>query len=316
MIGGPARSVGRPSPGGAAGRDNAVVQSAYEYIDVIRPPRLRAGDHVRLVSPGSAPSPAEVSRTTEVLTGLGLRVSVGSHALELPGPDADRVEDINQALRDTGIRALIAVGGGRGAHRIADDLDFAAAAAFPKLLAGAGTTILHLVLWERSGLSGVYGSPFDESFAAAVTSTDPAVLASRVAEPTAALTTTGRASGVLLGGDQDMVAMANGWALPSLHGAILLLDGHRLRPGDVDRQLTMLHRAGRLGGVRGVAVGRYAEAGPEVLDDLRERLGALGVPVLGGLPTGVGAGRVAIPVGAPAVLDADAGTLTVESAVR
>jgi muramoyltetrapeptide carboxypeptidase len=49
---------------------------------------------------------------------------------------------------------------------------------------------------------------------------------------------------------------------------------------------------------------------------LAERLGDLGVPVLGGLPIGHGVGQVTVPVGVPAVLDADAGTLTAEPAVR
>jgi muramoyltetrapeptide carboxypeptidase len=38
--------------------------------------------------------------------------------------------------------------------------------------------------------------------------------------------------------------------------------------------------------------------------------------VLGGLPIGHGVGQVTVPVGVPAVLDADAGTLTAEPAVR
>jgi muramoyltetrapeptide carboxypeptidase len=38
--------------------------------------------------------------------------------------------------------------------------------------------------------------------------------------------------------------------------------------------------------------------------------------VLGGLPVGHGADQLTVPVGVPATLDVDAGTLTVEPAVR
>ena len=293
------------------------MQSAYEYVDVVRPPRLRAGDQVRLVSPAGAAGPADVAKATRLLEELGLRVSVAAHAHA--GSDEQRVEDVNEALRDTGVRALIATRDCRAVHRVADDLDFTAAAAFPKLLVGFGEhTILHLVLWERAGVAGVYGTPFDDSFASAVFATDPVHLHPRPGEPTAALTTSGRAAGVLLGGDHALVVTAGGWALPSLHGAILLLHGHDLRPADVDRQLTMLHRSGRLDGVRGVAVGRYASEPRDdraVLDVLRDRLGRLGVPVLGGLPVTDDDARTAIPIGTRAVLDADAGLLTIEAAV-
>ena len=53
-----------------------------------------------------------------------------------------------------------------------------------------------------------------------------------------------------------------------------------------------------------------------IADVLADRLGDLGVPVLGGLPIGHGYGQVTVPVGVPATLDVAAGTLTVEPAVR
>jgi len=40
------------------------------------------------------------------------------------------------------------------------------------------------------------------------------------------------------------------------------------------------------------------------------------VPVIGGLPVGHGVGQLTVPVGAPATLDATAGTLIVAPAVR
>ncbi|WP_250007333.1 LD-carboxypeptidase [Actinoplanes sp. M2I2] len=285
------------------------MPNAYEYVDVIRPPRLRAGDQVRLVSPAGSPQRAEVERVTRRLQSLGLTVSVGAHTLGTGG-DENRIADIDEALRDRSIKAIIDVGGG-SAHRIAGDLDFATAAHLPTLLVSREGTILHLAFWERAGLAGVYGDP-GRSFVAAAFGAEPIRVRSEPDTPTAGLTTTGRASGILLGGDQEQITTAAGWVLPSLHGAILLLEARGLTATQIDRQLTMLERAGRLTGLRGVAVGRYTECGPgPVLDVLRDRLTALGVPVLGGLPFG----RDAVPIGTPATVDADAGTLTIEPAV-
>jgi muramoyltetrapeptide carboxypeptidase LdcA involved in peptidoglycan recycling len=83
-----------------------------------------------------------------------LVVEVGTHALDelkyLAGTDANRLADLNHAIRDPGIRAIVATRGGKGAYRIADGLDFAALAADPKLLIGfSEITILHLAIWKN-----------------------------------------------------------------------------------------------------------------------------------------------------------------------
>lgn len=312
------------------------MTSPHRHADVVRPPRLRPGDQVRLVSPASTPRREDVDGTTRFLEGLGLHVTVAAHAFDelgyLAGTDENRLDDVNRALRDPEVKAIIATKGGKGAYRIAGDLDFAAAAQHPKLLIGfSEITVLHLALWNQCRLAGIHGAPFEESWAGAasarsfldaVFTTNPTVV-HRGSEPTGRLTTTGRASGILLGGNQDLVAIAAGWALPSLNGAILLLEAYNLRLGHIDRQLTMLHKSGRLDGVRAIAVGQYTACDPSpgdqgdwtAIDVLRDRLNRLDVPILGGLPIGHGDSPIAVPVGTPATLDADAGTLTIQSAV-
>jgi muramoyltetrapeptide carboxypeptidase len=80
------------------------------------------------------------------------------------------------------------------------------------------------------------------------------------------------------------------------------------------------NRAGHLNGILGIAIGQFTRCntadGWTVVDVLRDRLSALGVPVLGGLPLGHGPNAIAFPVGTEAVLDADRRTLTAVSAVR
>jgi muramoyltetrapeptide carboxypeptidase len=109
-----------------------------------------------------------------------------------------------------------------------------------------------------------------------------------------------------------------GAGLPDLAGAIVVLDDVRiLGLGQVDRQLTHLRNAGAFDGIRGVAVGRFTgfetlvDRNWTVLNVLRDQLSSLGVPVLGGLPLGPGPGAVPIWLGRNAVLDTEAGTLTV-----
>jgi muramoyltetrapeptide carboxypeptidase len=83
---------------------------------------------VRIVSPASPPSRDGVARGVELLTSWGLRAELGEHVFDqwgyMAGTDEDRTADLNAAFRDPGVRAIIATGGGKGAYRIVDDLDY------------------------------------------------------------------------------------------------------------------------------------------------------------------------------------------------
>jgi len=310
--------------------------------DALLPPKLKAGDRVVFVSPASPVSEQRVESAANVLRTLGLTVEYGKHVYDmdgtldyLAGRDEDRMADINDALRDPGIKAIIATRGGKGAYRIADGLDFEAARKHPKLLIGfSETTILHMALLKKCGLVGIHGAPWDESFGKetaesfvkAATTTDPITIRATTNEPTHVLTTSGRAEGVLIGGNQDSIATGAGWMLPKFDEAILLVEATNLRLGHIDRQLTMLIKTGIIQNIAGVAIGQYTECGSATdpttdvrcteIDILRDRFGRLGVPILGGLPIGHGKHPIAVPIGTKTILDADTGTVTVAAGVR
>lgn len=263
----------------------------------------------------------------ETLAGWGLRPELGEHALDrrgfLAGSDEDRLADVNAALRDPGVRAVVAATGGAGAYRIVDGLDLAAVRADPKPVVGfSDITNLHLALWTATGSAGVHGcvgtgGRTDESCRRLLFETEPITL---WAEPSP-VTVAGRATGVLVGGNAVAVSNFLGAGLPRLDGVMLCLEGPQ-NP-HFDRMLWGMSRAGLLDGIRGVAIGdltglepSVAEPGPDqVVAVVCERLGGLGVPILGGLPFGHVADQVCLPVGVDATLDAHAGTLTADSAV-
>ncbi len=301
-----------------------------------KPPRLKPGDTVRMVSPASAPGRGHIAEATAYLESLGLRVQLGRHAFDkfgyLAGKDEDRLEDLNDAIRDPQVDAILATRGGKGAYRIADRMDFEAMRAHPKLLIGfSEITILHLALYKHCRIASLHGASWTESFsrvstaslAQAMCRTEAITLEMNRGEATSELTTRGATKGRLLGGNQDMIATANGWMMPDLDDAILLLEAFNLRIGHIDRQLTMLRNSGCLDSLAGIAIGQYTQCGTPNPDSedwtpvevLRDRLGGLGIPILGGLPVGHGANPIAVPLGTEALLDADAGKLIVESGV-
>ncbi len=303
------------------------------------PRRLHAGDLVALVAPSGAVPPERAIAAADVLTGWGLRVRMGEHALGrhtyFSGTDDQRLADLNAALRDDEVRGVLCLRGGYGAQRIVDRLDLDAVRADPKLVLGfSDITALHLALWIGAGLPTVHGptvTQFDRG-AASLTATacrqalmtgDPVTVTADETETTSPVRVPGRAEGRLLGGNLTLLATSAGTAhRPDLRGAILLLEEVAEEPYRVDRLLVQLARAGWLDGLAGVAVGQFTDCGtadvhqPTVTEVLTERLGSLGVPVLGGLPIGHGPQQVAVGLGVPATLDAEAGTLVVQAVGR
>lgn len=301
----------------------------------LHPATLRPGDTLALVSP-SGPVPAErVEAAVSVLTGWGLAPRVYPHVLArhgyFGGTDEQRLGDLNDALGDPEVRAVLCTRGGYGAQRITDRVDLDAVRRDPKLVMGfSDITALHLALWRGARLATVHGpvaAQFDKGADSptalgarhALMSGEPVVVAADPAEDTHRVRTTGQAAGTLLGGNLSLLVSTLGTPhLPDLTGAILLIEDVGEYPYRVDRMLTHLRRSGALDQLAGIAVGQFtdcADAWPVTIADvLTDRLLDLGLPVLGGLPIGHGTQHTAVPLGTHAVLDADTGTLTVAPA--
>jgi muramoyltetrapeptide carboxypeptidase len=308
-----------------------------DHCPVLRPNRLRPGDTVALVSPSGPVPPERLAAAVEVITGWGLLPRVYPHGLArhgyFGGTDEQRLGDLNAALADPQVRAVLCTRGGYGMQRIVDQVDFDAVRADPKLVLGfSDITALHLSLWQHARLATVHGpvaAQFDkgaDSITAlgarrALMTDDAIVVAADPAEPTVAVRTSGRAQGPLLGGNLAMLTSTIGTPhLPDLTGAILLIEDVGEFPYRVDRMLTHLSRSGILDAVAGIAVGQFTDCADgwpvTAADVLAERLLGTGLPVLGGLPIGHGDQHYAVGLGVDSILDVDAGTLTVAAVAR
>ncbi|MEV6205891.1 LD-carboxypeptidase [Kitasatospora sp. NPDC051914] len=301
-----------------------------------RPRRLTAGDRVALVAPSGPIDPQRLADGTALLRSWGLEVAPGEHLLDrhpvhgyLAGTDADRAADFRRAWLDPGTAAVICARGGYGVQRMVDLIDWdELRTAPPKILVGfSDVTVLHEAVCLRLGLPTLYGpmgtaAAFlgDPATAEHLRRTlfEPAttrILTSATAEPLVP----GRAAGTTAGGCAALLATDRGApsARNSFAGTILLLEDVNELPYRLDRTLTQLLRTGALDGVAGIALGSWEGCGP--LDLVREvmldRLAPLGVPVIWELGFGHGPTSLTVPLGVPAVLDADAGTLTLDEPV-
>lgn len=328
--------LGVGTPGVAAAAQLPSGLDRLRKGRTVRPPKLRPGDLVRVVSPGSRPNEARMARGIEILESWGLVVELAPHVYDdygyLAGTDDVRLADLNAALADPDVRGVFASRGGYGCQRIADGIDLAAVRRDPKLLVGfSDITSLQAMLWESTRLATIHGPMVNwddertgpESAAAlkaAVMTTDPVVLERDPAETTAPVMVPGKARGVVLGGNLTLVSSSVGAGDElDLRKAIFFFEEVGEANYRLDRMLTQLRRSGELGTVAGVVIGQITDSSGDpgewdTVGVLNDRLGDLGVPVLGGLKLGHGGGQLTIPLGTTATMDAEAGTLVLDSA--
>lgn len=317
------------------------VPAAAARPETVKPRRLSEGDTVGMVLPASLAFEAgSIDMAREQLEAIGFRVKLGAHAYAkhgyFAGTDEERAADLMSMFLDDEIDGIVCYRGGWGSPRILPLLDYAAIGQHPKVLVGySDLTALINVIHQRTGLITFHGpgaaSNFQpwtlESFGRAVMSPqtigtlrNPDKDASELVNRRYRTVTvrSGLATGRLVGGNLSLLAALMGTPYEvDTAGAILLLEEIHEEPYRVDRMLTQLAQGGKLAAAAGVVFGYCTNCdvdGPSLSlgELLQDHLKPLGVPVMSGFAFGHVAKKHTLPIGLPATLDADAGTLTIE----
>ena len=289
------------------------------------------GDRVAVVAPCGPVDADRLAVGLDILRGWDLDPVVAPHALGWEEPlgylaaaDVHRAADLTAAWCDPSVAAVLCARGGYGAQRMVDLLDWDALAAVPaKAFVGfSDVTVIQEAFAHRLGLATYYGPV---AAAVAFTKDGPTQehlrrtlfapeTVTTLTSPSARAMVPGRAHGVTFGGCASILAAEVGTphAGTRADGGILVLEDVGEAPYRLDRILTQLLRSGRLDGVAGIVLGSWRGCGPydRVREVLFDRLGGLGVPVVEELGFGHGDSSLTVPLGLPADLDAEAGTLT------
>jgi muramoyltetrapeptide carboxypeptidase len=107
----------------------------------IQPPKVKTGDTVSIVAPGSSTeSHEEFEKGTATLERMGFRVRFDDRifhsARYLAGDDAFRAEDLMHSFEDPSIQAILALRGGYGSARLIPLLSRKRLRRHPKIFMG------------------------------------------------------------------------------------------------------------------------------------------------------------------------------------
>jgi len=287
-----------------------------------KPPRLRHGDLIGVISPAAAVETEALRHGCEALERLGFAVRVGPHALDrqrfLAGTDQARASELTAMFRDPLVHAIFCSRAGYGSGRLLPFLDFPALSQTGKIFLGySDVTLLLNAFVQQAGLVCFHGplvaDEFANGFSARALTHLLGLLTTGSGEERITFPTVihdGVAEGRLLGGCLSLLVTTLGtpFALETT-GAILFIEDVGEKPYRIDRMLTQLKQAGRLDGLAGVLFGEMSGCLGEhndptlLLSIIADVFSDYSYPVGFGLPAGHGGENLVLPLGTRVQLD-------------
>ncbi len=332
-----------------------------------KPKALQPGMCVSVIAPASGlMSDERLDLGIERLKAQGFRVKEGAHLRErlgfLASTDKNRLSDLLNAFADPEVDAIMCMRGGYGTMRLLDSIDYDLIRSNPKVFVGfSDITALHLAFLKCVNLVSFNGLMLTTTLGAA----EPSAYTierfmSIVGSPDQALgsvwgdhpdgkrltvpVTSGKASGILTGGNLSLVAATIGTPYEiETKGRIVFLEDVDETPYKFDRMLTQMMLSRKLYDAAAIVFGRNVpdreseitekELGYEgikasvekcfpktaerswypIIDQvIADRLRPLGIPVIIGLPFGHIDHYATLPIGCNATIDVDSGKFTID----
>ncbi len=292
---------------------------------LLRPPALRPGAHIRLISPASWFDPQRAHTGAATLQAFGYQPQFGDNAFARygqysAGTPAERLDDLHAAFRDSQVSAIICNRGGYGSAELLSGIDLDLIREHPKILVGCSDiTSIETWLHDTTGLVVFHGPMAAGDFAkengvdlrswsAALTSEASWQLGPddglRILRP-------GYARGKFYGGCLSLLVASLGTPYEiRTEGTILFLEDIGVKPYQMDRMLLQLRLAGKLDSVQAIVFGPMTDceqpgAAQDILDAVLLRsLADFAGPVAIGLRSGHVASRnITLPIGIQSELD-------------
>ena len=236
----------------------------------LAPPKLRKGDIIMIIAPARSFSVEDAAPAIALLESWGLHVklgaSIGPVYHQFAGSDELRAADLQAALDDDSVSAILCARGGYGTVRLLDRLDFTAFRKHPKWLIGfSDITYLHQHINLVIGVQSIH-APMAMQFAKAsdrvLESLREALFEGRTSMhlPVHPLNRPGKAEGVLCGGNLSVLYSLTGTrTVINTRDKILFLEDLDEYLYHVERMMFNLKHAGKLEHLSALLCGGFTD---------------------------------------------------------
>lgn len=299
-------------------------------MNLNKPPYLKAGDKVAIVSPAGAVVPELIDEAAETLRSWGYQPVLGRSSQgkcgRFSGSDDERLADLQWAMDDPSIRAVLCGRGGYGCVRIVDRLDFQGFKKSPKWLIGfSDITILHAAI-SLHGFQSMHGA-MAKALAHSAGNWDAVSALRRCLKgeqlsydmPSCRLNRDGMAKGTLVGGNLSILYGLRATPFDiSPKGKILFIEDISERPYHIDRMMHNLKLSGVLAQISGLLVGEFTDIdedpsfGQTVKEIVASAVSEYDYPVAFNFPVGHGTTNLPVVHGAEVQLTVADGVARVD----
>lgn len=268
------------------------------------PSALSPGQRITIISPSGAIDQEYIGGAKQFFENEGFEVVIGKNAANkygrFAGTEAERTEDLQNAIDDTQTKAILCSRGGYGLAQIIDKLDFSGMLAHPKWLIGfSDITILHAAI-NQAGTASLHGimakhltelprnSEQVKNFLEILKGNFPSYNV-----PGHQLNRSGKCSGTIIGGNLSVLAGLRGTRFePQYSNKILLLEDIGEKPYHIDRMMQNLRLGGVLEQISGLIIGQFSDCEEDpsmhktVYEIIRSAVEAYDYPVCFDFPVG------------------------------
>lgn len=231
---------------------------------MIQPSYLKNGDKVAIIATARKVSKEEIQPAITFFESYGLSVLTGKNLFEskyqYAGTDEQRAEDLQWALDDQNIKAIIIARGGYGTVRLIDIIDFTEFKKYPKWMVGySDVTVLHNAI-HQLGIATLHAT-MPLNFSKSMAATESMINAlfgnlKQIETEESYSNIPGKVTGQLVGGNLSLIYSLSGTPYDlDTTGKILFLEDLDEYLYHIDRMMMQLKISGKLKHLKGLIIG-------------------------------------------------------------
>jgi len=228
---------------------------------------LSKGDKIAIIASARYVNINELLYAENLLIKWGLIPVRGKYLLEkhnvFSGTDKQRLSDLQEAIDNTEIRAIICFRGGYGSVRVLEDLDLSALKKYPKWIIGySDITAIHNLL-NNNNIASLHGTMpinFKENTKESLLSLKTFLFNSEIniTYKSSSLNRLGNVNAEIVGGNLAIIQSLSGTKYDiNTSGKILFIEEIDEYLYNIDRMLWNLKLSGKLDNLAGLIIGQF-----------------------------------------------------------